>query len=329
MQRRPVGSSGLEVSRIGLGTMTWGEDTSPAEAGDQLRAFVDAGGNLVETADDYGGGAAQQVLGGLLRGTVARDEVVLAGRGSAMGAPGRSGVAGSPGRGGPERASRAALLRSLDGTLRRLGVDHLDLWQFPGWDPRVPVDEMLSAVQVAVYSGRVRYAGLAAPRGWQLATVAAAAGAGPDPAVSRPVSTQVEYSLLAREPEAELLPAAQFHGLGVLAWAPLGRGVLTGKYTDGTPADSRGASALLASYVEARRTEHSARIVQSVLTAADGLGTSPLVVALTWVRDRPGVAAAVVGARDAAQLRASLAAEDVTLPAEIRTALDDVSDPVR
>ena len=321
MQRRPVGSSGLEVSRIGLGTMTWGEDTSPDEAGAQLRAFVDAGGTFVETADDYGGGAAQQVLGGLLRGTGARAAGVLAGRGTAIDAPGRGG--------GPARASRAALLRSLDGTLRRLGVDHLDLWQFPGWDPRVPVDEMLSAVQVAVYSGRVRYAGLVAPQGWQLATVAAGAGAGPDPAVARPVSTQVEYSLLAREPEAELLPAARYHGLGILAWAPLGRGVLTGKYTDGTPADSRAASALLASYVEARRTEHSARIVQSVLTAADGLGTSPLVVALTWVRDRPGVATAVVGARDAAQLRASLAAEDVTLPAEIRTALDDVSDPVR
>lgn len=315
MQRRPVGASGLEVSRVGLGTMTWGDDTPPGEAAEQLRTFLDAGGTLVETADDYGAGAAQQVLGGLLRGAVSRDDVVIAGRGAAAGDP-------------RERASRAALLRSLDTTLRRLGVDHLDLWQFPGWDTRVPVDEVLSAVQVAVYSGRVRYSGLVAPRGWQLATVAGHAAAGPDPAVCRPVSTQVEYSLLAREPEAELLPAARHHGLGILAWAPLGRGVLTGKYTDGTPADSRGASALLASYVEARRGEHSARIVHSVLTAADGLGTSPLVVALTWVRDRPGVASAVVGARDAAQLRTSLAAEDMTLPAEIRTALDDVSDPV-
>ncbi|MEQ3554130.1 aldo/keto reductase [Pseudonocardia nematodicida] len=314
MQHRPVGASGLEVSRVGLGTMTWGEDTSPADAAEQLAAFLDAGGTLVETADDYGGGTAQQVLGGLLRRAVGRDAIVLAGRGA------------SPA--GGEHASRAALLRSLDTTLGRLGVSHLDLWQVPGWDPRVPLDETLSAVQVAVYSGRVRYAGLVAPRGWQLATVAGRAAAGPDPAVCRPVSAQVEYSLLARGPEAELLPAAAHHGLGVLAWAPLGRGVLTGKYTDGTPADSRGASALLASYVEARRTEHSARIVQSVLTAADGLGTSPLAVALTWVRDRPGVASAVVGARDAAQLRASLGAEDLTLPAEIRTALDDVSDPV-
>jgi aryl-alcohol dehydrogenase-like predicted oxidoreductase len=142
-----------------------------------------------------------------------------------------------------------------------------------------------------------------------------------------PVSAQVEYSLLTRGAEEELVPAAAFHGVGLLAWAPLGRGVLTGKYLDGTPADSRGASTAHAQYVEARRTERSARIVHAVLTAADGLGTTPLAVALAWVRDRPGVAAAVVGARHTAQLAASTAAESVELPAEIRAALDDVSRP--
>jgi aryl-alcohol dehydrogenase-like predicted oxidoreductase len=178
-------------------------------------------------------------------------------------------------------------------------------------------------VQVAVVSGRARYAGLVAPRAWQLATVAERGRAlGP---VTVPVSAQVEYSLLTRDAEAELFPAAAHHGIGLLAWAPLGRGVLTGKYTDGTPADSRGASPSLAPYVEARRNERSARIVQAVLTAADGLGTSPLSVALAWVRDRPGISSAVVGARDAAQLAASVAAESVTLPLEIRAALDDVS----
>lgn len=311
MQHRQVGASGLQVSRIGLGTMTWGEGTDLEEASGQLRAFVDEGGTLVETADDYGGGRSQQVLGGLLGGVVPRDELILTGRGSPP--PGPLG----------EHASRATLLSCLDGTLRRLGTEHLDLWQIPGWDTRVPLDETLSAVQIAVGSGRVRYAGLVAPRGWQLATLVERSVA-----LTRPVSAQVEYSLLARGAEAELLPAAEHHGLGLVAWAPLGRGVLTGKYTDGTPADSRGASAMLAGYVEARRNERSARIVQSVLTAADGLGTSPLSVALAWVRDRPGVAAAVVGARDAAQLRASMAAEQLVLPAEIRTALDDVSEPV-
>ncbi len=161
-------------------------------------------------------------------------------------------------------------------------------------------------------AGKARYAGLVAPAGWQLATVAERGRA--LGGITVPVSAQVEYSLLCRDPEAELLPAAVHHGVGLLAWAPLGRGVLTGKYADGTPADSRGASPALAPYVEARRNERSARIVQAVLTAADGLGTSPLSVALAWVRDRPGVAAAIVGARDAAQLAASTAADGVVLP---------------
>ncbi len=219
--------------------------------------------------------------------------------------------------------ARGALLSGLDATLNRLGVEHLDLWQLPGFDARVPLDETLSAVQVAVLAGKVRYAGLVAPQGWQLATVAERARTLGN--IMVPASAQVEYSLLARSAETELLPAARHHGVGLLAWAPLGRGVLTGKYADGTPADSRAASPALAPYVEARRNERSARIVQAVLTAADGLGTSPLAVALAWVRDRPGVAAAVVGARDAAQLAASMATESVTLPAEIRSALDDVS----
>lgn len=297
------------MSRLGLGTMGWGDQTDPPGAAAQLTAFVDAGGTLVETADAYGGGAAQQVLGGLLRGTVNRRDVVLAARCvEEFGAHG----------GG---AGRAALLGGLDSALVRLGTDHLDLWLLPGWDPDVPLDETLDAARHAADSGRARYTGLVAPAGWQLATVAERArGAG-----RTPVAVQAEYSLLARAAEADLLPAAAHHGLGLLAWAPLGRGVLTGKYAGGTPADSRGASPAHAPYVDARRGERSARIVQAVMTAADGLGTSPLAVALAWVRDAPGVAAAVVGARDAAQLAASLGAESVSLPPEIRAALDDVS----
>lgn len=316
MQRRRVGDSGLQVSRIGLGTMTWGEDTDVESAGEQLIAFVEEGGTLVETANVYGDGKAQEILGAhLADGLVDRDSLVLAGRGGPP--PGPLG----------ENAARGALLAGLDATLRRLGTDHLDLWQLPGWDDRVPLEERLSAVQVAVLSGRVRYAGLVAPAGWQLATTVERARHLGN--IVLPVSAQAEYSLLHRTAELELLPATRHHGVGMIAWAPLGRGVLTGKYTDGTPADSRAASAVLAPYVEARRNERSARIVQSVLTAADGLGTSPLAVALAWVRDRPGVASAVVGARDAAQLTASMATESITLPAEIRAALDDVSEPVR
>ena len=311
MQRRRVGGSGLEVSRIGLGTMTWGDGTDVEGATAQLTAFVDAGGTLVETADGYGDGTAQEVLAAVLASTVPREYLVVAGRSTLPGGPLGDG------------AARGALLTGLDATLKRLGTDHLDLWQLPAWDAGVPLDETLSAVQIAIMSGRARYAGLVAPRAWQLATVAERGRA--LGAVTVPVSAQVEYSLLAREADHDLLPAAEHHGIGLLAWAPLGRGVLTGKYAGGTPADSRGASATLAPYVEARRNERSARIVAAVLTAADGLGTSPLAVALAWVRDRPGIASAVVGARDVAQLSASMAAESVALPREIRAALDDVS----
>jgi aryl-alcohol dehydrogenase-like predicted oxidoreductase len=140
------------------------------------------------------------------------------------------------------------------------------------------------------------------------------------------VSTQVEYSLLERGVERELAPAAAYHGVGLLPWAPLARGVLTGKYRNGTPSDSRAASPHFARYVEHHRTDRATRIVQAVVTAADGLGTSPLEVALAWVRDRPGVVAPIVGARDTAQLAGSLAAEEVELAPAIRAALDDVSE---
>ena len=313
VRRRRVGTSGLEVSRVGLGTMSWGVEPDPDDAAAQLTAFVDAGGTLVETADGYGDGVAQEVLGDVLAASVPRDYVVIAARGALPG--------GALGDG----AARGALLTALDATLKRLGTDHIDLWQLPGFDATVPLEETLSAVQIAITAGKARYAGLVAPAGWQLATVAERGRALGSIAV--PVSAQVEYSLLSRDVEAELLPAAVHHGIGLLAWAPLGRGVLTGKYADGTPADSRAASPALAPYVEARRNERSARIVSAVLTAADGLGTSPLAVALAWVRDRPGVAAAVVGARDVAQLTASMATESVMLPVEIRAALDDVSTP--
>jgi len=159
--------------------------------------------------------------------------------------------------------------------------------------------------------------------GWQLGTAAASQRS--TPGRTPIVSNQVEYSLLERGVEREVTPAAEHHGIGLLPWAPLGRGVLTGKYRNGTPADSRGASPHFAPYVEHHRTERAARIVQAVVTAADGLGTSPLAVALAWVRDRPCVVAPVIGARDTAQLAGSLAAEEVELPPAIRAALDDVS----
>ncbi|EHK87560.1 aldo/keto reductase [Saccharomonospora azurea] len=309
MESRQLGTSGLRVSRIGLGTLSWSTSTDAEDAANQLAAFVDAGGTLVDTADIYGDGEVERLLGSLLGHLVPRDQVVLATKAVARRADGPFG-------GG---ASRGALLAALDGSLRRLGVDHLDLWQLHAWDSAVPLDETLSALEYALRSGKVRYVGVCNYTGWQLATAAASLAEG------RIVSIQSEYSLLERGIEREVVPAAAHHGVGVLPWAPLGRGVLTGKYRTGTPADSRGASTTYAGYVEQHRTERAARIVEAVVTAADGLGVSPLAVALAWVRDRPGVVAPLVGARDKTQLAGSLAAESLTLPAAIKAALDDVS----
>ncbi|WP_199444097.1 aldo/keto reductase [Umezawaea beigongshangensis] len=310
MQHRQLGRSGLRASRMALGTLSWGSDTDADEAATQLLAFVDAGGTLVDTADVYAEGECERILGGLLGDLVPRDDVVIATKAVARRDDGPFG-------GG---ASRGALLAALEGSLRRLGVDHVDLWQLHAWDASTPLEETLATIDSAVSSGKVRYAGVSNYAGWQLAT-AAAAQRGRTPIVS----AQVEYSLLERGVEREVVPAAAHHGIGLLPWAPLGRGVLTGKYRNGTPPDSRGASAHMAGYVEQHRTERAARIVQAVATAADGLGTSPLCVALAWVRDRPGVVAPVVGARDTQQLAGSLAAEELTLPPAIRAALDDVS----
>ncbi|CAM3422500.1 aldo/keto reductase [Kibdelosporangium persicum] len=313
MEYRHLGRSGLRVSRLALGTMTWGRDTDADEAANQLVAFTEAGGTLVDTADVYAEGECERILGALLDDVVPRDQVIIATKAVARRTEGPFG-------GG---ASRAALLHALDGSLRRLGVDHIDLWQLHAWDAAVPLDETLGALDAAVRSGKVRYTGVSNYSGWQLSTAATmqlmSGGATPI------ISTQVEYSLAERGIEREVVPAAEHHGIGILPWAPLGRGVLTGKYRSGTPADSRGASAHYAPYVEHHRTERAARIVQAVSTAADGLGTSPLAVALAWVRDRPGVVAPVIGARDTGQLAGSLVTEELTLPAAIRAALDDVS----
>lgn len=309
MEQRRLGRSGLRVSRMALGTMSWGTETDAEEAASQLVAFVDAGGTLVDTADIYGAGESERILGSLLADLVPREDLVLATKAVARRSEGPFG-------GG---ASRGALLSALDESLRRLDVDHIDLWQLHAWDATVPLEETLAALDHAVTGGKVRYVGISNYAGWQLATAAAMPTAYPL------VSAQMEYSLVQRGVEREAVPAAEHHGIGVLAWAPLGRGVLTGKYRTGTPADSRGASTTYAGYVEQHRTDRAARIVEAVATAAEGLGTSPLAVALAWVRDRPGVAAPVVGARDTGQLTGSLAAEAITLPPAIKAALDDVS----
>ncbi len=303
------------VSRLALGTMTWGRDTDEDDAADQLAAFRDAGGTLVDTANTYCGGESERVLGRLLGDVVLREEVLVATK--AYGVTGPTVM--------QRGTSRGSLLAALDASLRRLQVDHVDLWQLHAWDPVTPWEESMAALDAAVTSGKARYAGVSNYAGWQLGATAAHQQAWPGRTPL--VANQVEYSLLQRGVEREVVPAAQALGVGLLPWSPLGRGVLTGKYRGGSPADSRGASEHFAGFVAPYLDDDARSVVDAVVTAADGLGVSPVAVALAWVRDRPGVVAPVVGARTAAQLRGSLAAEDVELPPEIRAALDDVSAP--
>lgn len=312
MQQRALGRAGLLVSRFALGTMTWGHDTDADDAAAQLKTYADAGGTLIDTADVYAEGAAEEVVGALLATIVSRDELIIATK---------AGV--RPGREKFHDSSRGHLLRTLDASLRRLGTDHVDLWQIHGYDADTPLDETLSALDYAVSSGRVRYAGVSNFTGWQTAQAATWQSAWPGRTAI--VSNQVEYSLLQRGVEREVLPACEAFGLGVLPWSPLGRGVLTGKYRHGRPADSRGASAHFGPFVAPYLDPRCSAIVESVLTAASGLGVSPMEVALAWVRDRPGVVAPVLGARTVGQLLGALAAEEIILPAEIAAALDDVS----
>ncbi|KRF04404.1 aldo/keto reductase [Nocardioides sp. Soil777] len=313
MQQRSLGSTGLKVSRLGLGTMTWGRDTDEHEARDQLIAFAEAGGTLLDTAAGYGDGASEELIGTLIGDVVGRDEIVLATK------------AGISRRTGERVAntSRGHMLTSLDASLKRLGVDHVDLWQVHLWTDETPIEETLTALDLAITSGRASYVGVSNYTGWQTAQAATWQRAVPGRATL--ASTQVEYSLLNRGIEHEVVPAARALGLGVLPWSPLGRGVLTGKYRSGTPSDSRGATEHFGRFVGVYLDDRGRSIVEGVARAADGLGWSPLEVALVWVRDRPGVTAPIVGARTAAQLRGALGIEELTLPREIVDALDDVS----
>jgi aryl-alcohol dehydrogenase-like predicted oxidoreductase len=291
--------------------MTWGRDTDEYEARDQFALFLEAGGTLFDTADVYGAGAAEELLGTLVAETGVRDDVVLVSK------------AGSR-RTADRRfdASRRHLLAALDASLQRLGTDHVDLWLVHGWDDRTPVEETLATLEHALATGRTRYVGVSNYRPWQLARAATLAS----PAAPL-VANEVEYSLLARRDESDALATAAAVGAGLLAWSPIGRGVLTGKYRHGTPADSRGASPHLGGFVREYLTDGHRRVVDAVCTAAEGLGVAPIDVALAWVRDRPGVSSILLGSRTAAQLRGALRAEELTLPPEIRTALDEVSAP--
>src|SRR6478752_4805640 len=250
MQQRYLGRTGLKVSRLGLGTLTWGRDTDEHEARDQLVAFTEAGGTLVDTAAGYGEGASEELIGSLIGDVVRRDDLVLA---TKAGISRRSGARET-------NASRGYLLRTLDASLKRLGVDHVDLWQVHTWVDDAPLEETLSALDHAVATGKAAYVGVSNYNGWQSAQAATWQRAVPG---RTPLSSnQVEYSLLNRSIETETIPAALALGLGILPWSPLGRGVLTGKYRGGTPADSRGASPFFSGFIDPYLDDRSAGIVE-------------------------------------------------------------------
>jgi len=313
MELRRAGGTGLDISRLGLGTMTWGRDTDEHEAADQCRAYIEAGGNFIDTAATYGDGDSERVIGGLIGTLFNRDEIVLATK---------AGISFTNGERNID-VSRHGLIAQLEKSLTRLGTDYIDLWQIQAWDSNIPLEDTLSALDFAYSSGKARYVGISNYSGWQSAR---AITLQESHSMKAPIATmQNEYSLLNRSVEEEILESASQLGVGFLAWSPLGRGVLSGKYRNGTPSDSRGASPHFAHFIDPYLDERSSRIVDAVCVAAQGLGYSPIEVALSWVRDAPGVTSAIIGARTGAQLRGALTTEQIILPDIVREALNDIS----
>lgn len=300
------------MSVLGLGTLTWGRDTDVRTARELVRMFTAAGGTLIDTAPAYGNGVAEKIIGKLIHTDVPRSDLIIATKAGFTMRAGRRVV----------DTSRGALLDDLEGSLRRLHTDHVDLWQVHAHGD-APMEETLAALDQAVSSGMARYVGISNFIGWQSAQAAVWQQA--VPGRNHLVSNQVEYSLLARRAEVEVIPAAQELGMSILPWSPIGRGVLTGKYRTGTPRDSRGATDHFGWFVEPYLEAKSRAIVDAVCRAADGLDLTPAQTALLWVRDAPGVVAPLLGARTPEQLSGYLELGDRRLPEPIIAALDDIT----
>ncbi|HWG60555.1 MAG TPA: aldo/keto reductase [Streptosporangiaceae bacterium] len=320
MEYRNLGGSGLKVSVLTMGTMTFGGTGNFANVGttgvDEARRQVDmclaAGVNLIDTADVYSGGLAEEILGQVLRGR--RDDVLVATK------------VRMPMGDGPNDAglSRQHIISGCEASLRRLETDHIDLYQLHEWDGVTPVEETLGALELLINSGKVRYVGASNFASWQLMKSLAAAAAGRLP---RFVSQQIYYSLQAREAEYELIPAAVDQGLGVLVWSPLAGGLLSGKYRRGRqpPAGSR----QLTDWNEPPVYDQDAlyEIVEELAAVGEQHGVSAAQVALAYLLGKPAVTTLIVGARTADQLADNLAAADLVLTAEERERLDKVSAP--
>jgi aryl-alcohol dehydrogenase (NADP+) len=322
MEYRNLGSSGVLVATLALGTMNYGTpETSEDDAFAQLDAFVEAGGNLVDTADVYNGGIAEHVIGRWLaaRPVEVTDRIVIATKG-------RTRIGDDPNEAG---TSRRHLDRALNTSLRRLGVEAIDLYQLHSWDPLTPIEETLSFLDAAVRAGKVRYVGLSNHTGWQLQLAVATARAHN---YEVPVTLQAQYSLATRETEYEMVPAAIHNGLAILSWSPLASGYLTGKYhrDDPRPADTRaGQGSPLYNLTSANYddAEVTWRAVDALRQVAKESSLTPGQAALSWVVNRPGVCSAIVGARNTRQLQESLAAAELHLDPDATLVLDRASAP--
>ncbi len=319
MDYRTLGRSGCAVSNLCLGTMTFGAESDVATSHQLLDTFLEAGGTLVDTADVYSAGVSEEIIGSWFadRPRDVTDRVVLATKG-------RFGMADEPNGLG---LSRRHLTRALDDSLRRLGVDRVDLYQVHAYDPWTPLEETVRTLDDFVRAGKISYWGLSNFTGWQLTKIvdtAVALGA------SRPVTLQPQYSLIVREIEWEIVPAAADAGLGLLPWSPLGGGYLSGKYRRGErPTGDTRLGENPARGMEAwdrRGTDRTWRIIDALTEVADREGVSMAAAALAWVTDRPAVTSTILGARTVEQLEANLAAADLHLDAASTAALDEASD---
>jgi aryl-alcohol dehydrogenase-like predicted oxidoreductase len=310
-----LGHSGLRVSPLTLGTMTFGEDwgwgASPETSEAILSEYLDRGGNVVDTANVYTNGHSEKIVGDFFAARPGlRERVVLGTKFFGNLHP------GDPNGGG---AGRKALIAQLEESLRRLRTDYVDLYWLHNWDRRAPIEETLRALDDLVTAGKVRYVGLSDVPAWvaaQTQTIAHFRGWTPVAAL------QLEYSLLERTTEGELLPMAEALGLGVLPWSPLRGGQLSGKYIrdNGTPSDSQ----------RSRLAEPSERdwdVIEAVARVAAELDVSSAEVALAWVRSRQAVTSTLVGARTIEQLRSNLASLEITLTTDQLAALDEPSTP--
>src|SRR6201993_3414358 len=322
MEYRTLGSSGCAVSSLCLGTMTFGVETDEPGAHQQLDRFGEAGGTFVDTADVYGDGRSEEIIGRWFarRPADVTEPVVLATKGRFPRADDDS----------PNGAGLSArhLTRALDASLRRLGRESVDLYQVHAYDPLTPLEETLRTLDQFVRAGQIRYYGLSNFTGWQLTKAVHLARALNVPG---PVTLQPQYSLLAREIEWEIVPAVTDAGMGLLPWSPLGGGWLSGKYRrDERPSGATRLGEDPGRGMEAwdrRGTERTWQVIDAVQKIAEERGISMAEVALAWVNGRPAVSSVILGARTVDQLEANLRSAGLALTAAETAALNAASDP--